>query len=78
VVLRDGGYLDTVAEGVNGVFFDAPDPVKIARAVEVSGRTAWDDQALDAHVESFATGRFLDRLHAVVDHERHDGTRGSA
>ncbi len=73
VVLRDGGYLDTVADGVTGTFFDQPDPVEIARAIEEAARTPWDDQALAAHVARFGTGRFLDRIRAVVEHERHDG-----
>jgi glycosyltransferase involved in cell wall biosynthesis len=73
VVLRDGGYLDTVADGVTGTFFDQPDPVEIARAIEEAARTPWDDQALVAHVARFGTGRFLDRIRAVVEHERHDG-----
>ncbi|MGC5166844.1 glycosyltransferase [Luteimicrobium sp. DT211] len=73
VVLRDGGYLDTVADGVTGTFFDAPDPVQIARAVEEAAVTSWDDQALAAHVDRFGTGRFLDRIRTIVDHERHDG-----
>lgn len=73
VVLRDGGYLDTVAEGVTGVFFDAPDSVEIARAIEEASTTPWDDQALAAHVARFGTGRFLDRIRAVVNDERHDG-----
>jgi glycosyltransferase involved in cell wall biosynthesis len=73
VVLRDGGYLDTVADGVTGIFFDQPDPVEIARAIADAARTPWDDQALAAHVARFGTGRFLDRIRAVVEHERHDG-----
>jgi glycosyltransferase involved in cell wall biosynthesis len=73
VVLRDGGYLDTVADAVTGTFFDQPDPVEIARAIEEAARTPWDDQALAAHVARFGTGRFLDRIRAVVEHERHDG-----
>ncbi|PJI94096.1 glycosyltransferase [Luteimicrobium subarcticum] len=73
VALRDGGYLDTVADGVNGVFFDAPDPVEIASALDRATTVAWDDQALAAHVARFGTGRFLDKIRAVVEQQRHDG-----
>ena len=73
VVLRDGGYLDTVVGGVTGTFFDRPDPVEIARAIEEAARTTWDDQALADHVARFGTGRFLDRIRTIVEHERHDG-----
>ena len=33
LALRAGGYLDTVAEGVSGLFFDAPTPEAIRAAV---------------------------------------------
>jgi glycosyltransferase involved in cell wall biosynthesis len=34
IALRKGGYLETVKEGVNGVFFDTDGPADIIRAVE--------------------------------------------
>ena len=42
LALRGGGYLDTVAEGVNGLFFDRPDADSIAAAVAAGRRTPWD------------------------------------
>lgn len=66
VVLRDGGYLDTVVEGVNGVFFDAPRPDLVAEAVEVAAGHAWDDGAVTAHVATFGRERFVARLRGVV------------
>lgn len=66
VVLRDGGYLDTVADGVNGVFFDAPRPDLVAAAVEAAAGRAWDDDAVRRHVAGFGRERFVERLHDVV------------
>jgi len=80
VVLRDGGYLDTVVENVTGTFFDAPESHLVAAAIEeASGRT-WDDGALSSHVEAFAIARFVDRLREVVKVQRGllSGTSGAA
>ena len=70
VVLRDGGYLDTVVEGRNGVFFDAPEPEAIAIAVEKAQQFAWDSATLQEHVARFAAPRFVQRLREVVELQR--------
>lgn len=66
VVLRDGGYLDTVAEGVNGVFFDAPRSDLVAEAIQVATNLRWDEAALSAHVDRFSLARFTARIQAVA------------
>ncbi|MBD7979440.1 glycosyltransferase [Oerskovia merdavium] len=70
VVLRDGGYLDTVVDGVTGTFFDAPEPGLVAQAVQEALGVSWDDGALTSHVETFALPRFVARLREVVDAQR--------
>lgn len=70
VVLRDGGYLDTVRDGVTGEFFDAPDPDLVAAAAERALARTWDRQVLTAHAGDFGAERFIDRLRAVVHEER--------
>lgn len=80
VVLRDGGYLDTVVDGVTGTFFDAPEPRLVARAVQDASDVPWEDDVLTAHVETFAIPRFVARLREVVDAQRsivHGGTSTS-
>ncbi|MFB8230006.1 glycosyltransferase [Cellulosimicrobium sp. NPDC055967] len=76
VVLRDGGYLDTVVDGVNGVFFDAPRPDLVAEAVEVATGRTWDDDAVMAHVATFGRERFVARLRSVVAQQQ-DHTVGA-
>nr|WP_255371752.1 glycosyltransferase [Cellulosimicrobium sp. CUA-896] len=66
VVLRDGGYLDTVVDGVTGVFFDAPRADLVAAAVETAAARDWDEDAVTAHVATFGRDRFTARLRAVV------------
>ncbi|HEY0117165.1 MAG TPA: glycosyltransferase [Cellulomonas sp.] len=69
VVLRDGGYLDTVTEGVTGEFFDAPDAELVAAATDRALARAWDAAALRAHAEHFGTERFVARLQQIVQAE---------
>ncbi|WP_265523730.1 glycosyltransferase [Oerskovia flava] len=76
IVLRDGGYLDTVVEGVTGTFFDAPQAALVAAAVQESAAKAWDDNALTSHVEKFALPRFVARLHDVVAEQRERSRAG--
>lgn len=68
--LRFGGYLDTVVEGETGVFFDEPDPLRIAEAVGRLSTVAWDHAAIRAHASRFSPARFLSRMDEVVDEER--------
>lgn len=74
VVLRDGGYLDTVADGVTGVFFDAPRADLVADAVEDALSRSWDDDVVAAHVATFGRERFVERLRAVVAEQQQDRT----
>lgn len=67
IALRAGGYLDTVEEGVNGLFFEEPTPEAIRRAVEQTMRTESDSEAVRARAESFAEQRFIERLEDVVE-----------
>jgi glycosyltransferase involved in cell wall biosynthesis len=65
-VLRWGGFLDTVVEGVTGVGFDQPEPTQVAYAVDDLSRRAWDRAGILAHAESYSEHRFIQRLRGVV------------
>lgn len=69
VVLRDGGYLDTVREGTTGTFFDRPEPEEIASAVGAALDRSWDTTSLVLHARTFSAERFTARLRDVVDGE---------
>lgn len=71
-VLRWGGFLDTVEEGVSGVFFDEPEPDSIRAAVERLEHTTWEPLKISAHVEQFSEERFAAELiSAVTDIHEH-------
>jgi glycosyltransferase involved in cell wall biosynthesis len=67
VVLRWGGFLDTVAEGVTGIYFDEPDPVSIGAAIDRFEASSFDPDGVRAHVEQFTEERYAAALHAAVD-----------
>lgn len=84
IAYRAGGALDTVAEGVTGVFFDSQTPDALIGAVEECQRRNWDKAVLRRHAEQFSEEVFRDRLLDVVrgalelsgQNLDHDGTVG--
>ncbi len=72
-VLRWGGFLDTVEEGVSGVYFDEPQPDSIRRAVTELEATTWEPSKIKEHVEQFGEDTFAAELNAAVT-ELHTGT----
>jgi glycosyltransferase involved in cell wall biosynthesis len=65
-VLRWGGFLDTVDEGVTGVYFDEPQPDSISDAVDALERTHWEPSKIQNHMEQFSEERFAAELDAAV------------
>lgn len=71
IVLQGGGFVDTVIDGVTGVFFDAPQAASIAGALErfeaQSDTGVFDPAVIREHVEQFSEQRFAEKLYAAVD-----------
>lgn len=66
VALRAGGYLDTIVEGVNGVFVQEPTVDAVAGGVERLLAHDWDRAAMQAHAERFSEAQFGRRIRALV------------
>jgi glycosyltransferase involved in cell wall biosynthesis len=66
VVLRDGGFLDTVVEGSTGIFFDTPTPRAIGAALQDVAQVRWSAEEILANVDRFASHRFIRRLHELA------------
>jgi glycosyltransferase involved in cell wall biosynthesis len=66
VVLRRGGFLDTVIEDETGVFFDAPSPEQIGRALHRAAEEDWDVELIAKQAQVFSEARFIERLRALV------------
>lgn len=66
VALHDGGFLDTVVDGVTGTFFPQAAPADIAAAMERSAAISWDGARITEHAGSFSADRFAARLRDAV------------
>jgi glycosyltransferase involved in cell wall biosynthesis len=64
---RGGGYLDSVADEVSGLFFDRPEADDIAAAVRRSRATDWHADTIVRHGDQFSEERFGSTLRDVVD-----------
>jgi glycosyltransferase involved in cell wall biosynthesis len=67
VALRFGGFLDTIDEGVTGMYFDEPEPRAIADALDRFEAAAFDPDKIRRHVEQFTEDVFTQKLHTAVD-----------
>jgi glycosyltransferase involved in cell wall biosynthesis len=67
IVLRFGGYLDTVVDGQTGLHFDAPDASAIGEAIDRLDREPLDADVIRSHAARFAPERFDAALRTVVD-----------
>ena len=66
IALRAGGYLDTIEEGVNGIFFDEATPLCIRSAVQEAPMPE-DREDVRAHVAAFGEDRFIAAIRGRVD-----------
>lgn len=71
LALRRGGYLDTVEEGVNGMFFERPEPVLIAAAVREAAERSWNIGQIRSRAAVFSESRFLERVRVLAHHGGH-------
>jgi glycosyltransferase involved in cell wall biosynthesis len=68
VAFARGGALESIADGVSGVFFDEQDEDHLLAAVEECAACSWDSAAIRTHAERFSIQQFLDGLGASVMH----------
>ncbi len=81
VAYRAGGALDTVREGLNGIFFDQQSVQALAAALQdprLDG--AWDREAMQRHAAGFGRDRFAGQVAAHLaaawrDHHRREAAR---
>lgn len=75
IARRGGGVLDTVVDGVTGVFFDPPSPAALAAAVVAADGIPWQPAAIRAHAARFDDATFEARLAAAVGEAMAAGKR---
>ena len=66
VALRYGGYLDTIAEGICGLFVERPEPALVRAAIERVLATEWSASAIQEHARAFAPERFHEAIREAV------------
>ncbi|MDQ6946429.1 MAG: glycosyltransferase [Actinomycetota bacterium] len=69
VVLRKGGFLETVVERRTGIFFDEPDPHQIAQALRTALDAEWPAAELHDHARAFSEESFVRRLREITAEE---------
>jgi glycosyltransferase involved in cell wall biosynthesis len=66
IAYRAGGAIETIVDGVTGVFFDRQEPEDLAAAIERFERMEWSPAALRRHAERFSVEVFQSRMHAFL------------
>lgn len=66
VAFRGGGALETIREGVTGVFFDAQTSESLAAAIEAALRSPWDPVRIRAHALRWDVTVFRERFPAAL------------
>jgi len=62
IAFRAGGAVETVIEGVTGVFFETPDAAALAETIKRFEQRSWDVSAMQGHARKFDRAVFADRL----------------
>jgi len=65
-VLRWGGFLDTVAEGTSGLYFDEPIPDAIVATLHELRDRTWNETAIRGVADSFSETRFIERIREIA------------
>ena len=74
IALRAGGYLDTITEGRNGVFFDKVTPQSIQGGIqECADRGPWHRDEVKQAVAAFSEASFEDRLQGLASATHRSG-----
>ena len=67
IAYRAGGYLDTIREGLNGVFIEQPTSEQIEAAIRKFNPEEWDKQVIKNYIARFSEERFIDEIRQAVD-----------
>jgi glycosyltransferase involved in cell wall biosynthesis len=68
IAYRAGGAIETIVDGVTGVFFDRQEPEDLAAAIQRFERMEWSPVVLRRHAENFSVEVFQSRIYAFLAH----------
>ena len=66
IVLRWGGFVETMVEGTTAVFVDVPDAAQVREALTRLDARPWDAAAIKAHAAKYDESVFIDAMRKVV------------
>lgn len=66
IAYRAGGAMETIVDGVTGMFFDRQEPEDLVAAIECFERGDWSSAALRRHAEAFSIDVFQGRLRSFL------------
>ncbi|MCW2786123.1 MAG: mgtA 1 [Marmoricola sp.] len=66
IVLRWGGYLDTMVEDVTATFVEEPTPAAIAEGITRFEARTWDADAIRDHAVAFSEATFIQTIQELV------------
>ncbi len=67
IALRFGGFLDTIDEGISGMYFDEPTDGDVREAVDRFEMTKFDPDKVRDHVKQFSEAAFAEKLQDAVN-----------
>ena len=66
IALNQGGSLDFIKEGKNGLFFDRQTPKSLEEAIKKFEHLSFNPEIVSTSVENFSTARFKDEIKKIV------------
>ena len=67
VAFGKGGALETVVDGMTGLFFNDQTADGLCRAIEEFESRSWSDEACRSNAARFSKGRFIDEMQKAID-----------
>ncbi len=67
IAFRGGGAVETITEGVNGIFFDQPSVASLVDAMRRFEPMTWDTSAIQRHARAYDIAAFQQRIRSFVE-----------
>lgn len=66
IVLRWGGFVDTMVENVTAVFAELPTPDAVRRALEAMDAREWDAERIKEHADRYSEDVFVEAIRDLI------------
>lgn len=74
IVLRWGGFVDTMVENVTAVFADLPTPAAVRQALAIVDAREWDAERIKEHAERYSEDVFVEAMRELIKAHLAGGT----